>query len=408
MAAYLALLRHRSFLALYLGLTLSQLGDGLASIAITWAVWKSTDSPAMVAIALLLQTLPRTLLSFYAGILADRHPPRRVMLAADLVRLLITLAAAVVGWRGALGPWGLVTAGFLLTCASAFFAPARAAVTPRLVAPAELPAANGLMSGTFLAARLLGELLGGFLFTAVGAATLIFLDALTFGVALLAVLQLPSAGTPGRERLSFGAEVRQGLAAVWRTPALRWVVGTFAIGTLLAGGAVGVGKTLLVDQFGVGAGGLGLMSTASGVGVVIGSLLAGRSRLLQLHPARTVMLAWAVEGVLVLLLGFSPSLWVALAAVFGGGVTTAFLNVPAESLIQAHGGPHTGKVYSYWTISIWLGESVSLAAAGWLFGALPVGMVFGLMGLALLLLAVAAQRWVWHLRTPEAPAAPAA
>ncbi|MFZ5826320.1 MAG: MFS transporter, partial [Bacillota bacterium] len=164
MQTYLALLRHRSFTALFVGLTLSQLGDGLASIAITWAVWKSTDSPAMVALALLLQTLPRTVLSFYAGMLADRQPPRRVMLAADLVRMLLTLAVAAEGWRGGLGPWHLVATGFLLTSAGSFFGPARAAMMPRLLPKEDLPAANGLMGGTFLAARLLGELMGGFLY----------------------------------------------------------------------------------------------------------------------------------------------------------------------------------------------------------------------------------------------------
>lgn len=392
MQSYLSLLRQRHFLALYLGLTLSRLGDGLAELAITWSVWKSTDSPAMVALALLLQTLPRTVLPFFAGVVADRQRPRQIMLATDLVRLAVTLLAAAAGWQGRLGPWELMAVGLLLTCASTFFGPARAALMPRLLVPEELPAANGLMSGTFLSAHLVGSLLGGLLFPFVGAAGLIGLDAVTFAVSALALLALPP-GEPAGSKAAFASEVREGLATVWQAPALRRVVATFAVGTLLAGGAVAVGKTMLVDRFGVGAPGLGLLSTAMALGLVAGSLVAGRARFA--NPARTVMLAWAAEGVLLVLLGLSPTLLAALAVSFASGIVTAFINVPTESLIQLHGGAHTGKVYSYWVITIWLGESLSLAAAGPLYAMLPPAGVFGALGVTLLALGLLA---AWEAR----------
>lgn len=392
MRTYQTLLQQPQFLALYLGLALSRVGDGLAELAITWSVWKTTDSAGMVALALLLQTLPRTVLPFFAGVLADRQPPRRVMLAADLVRLVLTLLVAAAGWKGGLAPWQLMAVGFLLTCASTFFGPARAALMPKLLPAADLPAANGLMSGTFLASHLVGQLVGGILFPVLGAAGLILLNAASFGISALAVMALPP-GEPRGPRPPFAAEVRQGLERVWRAPALRWVVVTFGVGTFLAGGAIAVGKTMLVDRWGAGATGLGMLATAMALGLVGGSLVVGRLRLA--NPARTVMWAWAVSGLLIVALGASPNLPVALAVSFLEGIATAFINVPTESLIQLHAGAHTGKVYSYWTINIWLGESLSLAVTGPLYALLPVEGVYAVLGVALGVLALMA---VWGTR----------
>lgn len=393
---YLWLLRQRAFFSLYMGQTISRLGDGIAQIIITWTVWESTNSPWLVGLALIFQTVPPVLLGFAAGVAADRYPHRNVMIASDVARMAVTLAVAIIGWTVGLTHWHLMVTGFLLVTGSTFFGPARSAIVPSLVPRDRVEAANGLLSGSFHGALLIGPLLGGWLLGFTGVATLIFLDSLTFAISLATLLALPgntrSADGPRR---SVFVQARDGVATVWDNPSLLWVVGTFGVGTFLAGGVFQVGKTLLMDHIGAGAAGLGLYSTVSGVGLMLGSFLCGRKTVQ--YKARVVMLAWAADGLLLALLGLSPNLWVALALGLLGGIANAYINVPTESLIQLHGGENTGKVFSYWMITIWLGETVSLAFFSPLFSRMPLPAMWGFTGLGLALLALLALRWVWSL-----------
>lgn len=404
MRTYGALLKNRAFLFLYLGLLISRLGDGMADIVITWTVWESTSSPVMVAITLIINVVPRVVFSFAAGLAADRLVHRTIMAACDIGRMVVVAGAALLAWHGMLETWQLLVASFLISSLGALFGPARAACMPHLLPPDQVQPANGLMSGTFHGALLLGPFLGGMLLNVLNTGSLLMIDAATFVLSLAGILLLPVTRTQrAAHRQSVLADSREGLAMVRGTPALLWVIGTFAIGTFLAGGAGSVGKPLLVDRVGAGAAGLGSMSTVMGLGIMLGSLIAGR--LSTRHRVRLVMLAWAADGLLLALLGVAPNLWALLAVSFASGIGTAFINVPTESLIQLHGGTNTGKVFSYWGISIWLGEAASLAVVGPLFSRLPYAAVFAIAGTAMAVAGLAAALRTWSL--PDGAGAPA-
>lgn len=395
MGRYYWLMQQRSLLALFLGQVISRLGDGMFKLALAWIVWTKTSSPALVALALIAQTVPPLLFSFAAGIVADRTVHRNQMIATDVVRMVVTATLAVVGWSGGINHWHLILTGFLLSSGSTFFGPARAAIVPLLVPKEYLGAANGLMSGSFHAAMLIGPLIGGFLLRFTTAPALLMVDALTFAVSLVTLLMLPATSSRGRRHGSIYGDAGEGLAVVRRNPSLLWVVGTFGIGTFLSGSVGDVGQILLMDHIGGGPTGLALMSTALGIGLAIGSFLVGRA--VVHHHARVVMLAWAADGLLLVLLGLSPSLWVALLLAFFSGIIVAYINVPTESLIQMHGQGNTGKVFSYWNISIWLGQTAGLAVLSPLFRRLPLPTVFAIGGLTLSVLALVGVKRCWSL-----------
>lgn len=402
MKQYLRLLQEQSFAGLFLGQIISRFGDGMAAVVVTWTVWERTDSATMVAISMIAQTLPHILFSFAAGIVADRYNHRAVMIATDVVRMAVTCAVALISIAGALAPWHLMLMNFVLAAAGGFFGAARAAAVPRLVAPDQLQAANGLMTGSFQAAILIGPLLGGWLLSVASAGTLLLVNAATFAISILGLLVLPPTfSSAGSERLSMGAGIRRGFAAVRAVPSLAWVIGTFGIGTFLVGGVFEVGKTILVDRLGAGPAGLGLLSTAMGVGLMAGSFWVGRSA--APYKARLVFGAWLIDGLLFALYGLSSHLWMAVGISFLSGVGTAYINVPSGALIQQHGGSSVGQVFSYWTISIWLGQSLSLALAAPLFERLPFAAVFGVSGLLLSLLSALGLRMVWSIRESESP-----
>ncbi len=397
MRGYRALLGNRNFLFLYLGLLISRFGDGIAKIVITWTVWSETTSPSMVALSMILSVLPPILFSFLAGVAADRHVHRTLMALSDITRLLAALGAAVLAWMGGLEAWHLMLLSFLLGTFGTFFGPARAAAMPHIIDPSKVQAANGLMAGSFHGALLIGPLFGGWLLNLTSPGTLLFVDAMTFAASLLGVMLLPSTvSSTRRQRRSMFTDAREGLKTVIKVPALFWIIATFAIGVFLSGGVGEVGRTLLMDLLGSGPEGLGMVSTSMGIGIMLGSLWVGR--VVSSKKARLVMLSWAVNGLIAIVMGLSNSLSTVLVVAFIGGINVAFINVPTEALIQVHGGENTGKVYSYWNIVIQAGQLASLATFAPLFEVWTVPFVFSVSGVGLIIMALVGARFCWSLQ----------
>src|SRR5688572_5616839 len=91
-------LRERSFRLLFLAQATSLLGDGMVSVALAFAVLELTGSAADLGIVLAARTAPLVVFLLVGGVWADRLPRRRVMLVADLVRLVTggAMAALVI------------------------------------------------------------------------------------------------------------------------------------------------------------------------------------------------------------------------------------------------------------------------------------------------------------------------
>src|SRR5512136_2034743 len=86
----------RDFRLLFVGAATSLLGDQFALIATPWLVLQLTGDPLALGIVMALEGLPRAIIMLAGGAITDRFSPRRIMLAADLVRLAATVLMAAV------------------------------------------------------------------------------------------------------------------------------------------------------------------------------------------------------------------------------------------------------------------------------------------------------------------------
>ena len=98
----LAPLRHRDFRLLWVGMCVSLLGDGAFIVALAWQVYQLSDAPTAMGMVGIAMTVPTIAFLLVGGALSDRLPRRRLMLAADIARLLAATALAVLGVTGAL------------------------------------------------------------------------------------------------------------------------------------------------------------------------------------------------------------------------------------------------------------------------------------------------------------------
>jgi MFS family permease len=379
-----AVLAQPDFRRLWAARTVSQWGDIFSFVALAILIYRLTGSGLGVAGVVVAEIVPVLLLAPLAGVVVDRLPRIRVMVAADLVRAL--LAGVLVFWHD--DPLVVYAVAFGLSAGAVFFTPAANSVLPSVVADQEIVAAN---SATWTAAVLsqivLAPLSGG-LVALVGPGWAFGVNAVSFVVSALVLRGLRLTEPPrevGRRQLL--AEARDGVALVGRDRLLR----ALAIGQLLAAVSAGATSALLVvlvaEHLGAPANAYGILVGAIGVGAALVPTLLLR---LIPDPRRPLYVfgPYVLRGVVDLVLASVRSLPVAAATLAVYGVATSTGAVTFNSLLQSHVTDRSrGRVFALMDLLWQAGRLASLGVGGLLADTLGIRAVYYLGGLLLLLAA---------------------
>ena len=332
------------------------------------AVWVKalTGSNAKAGLAILPFVLP-SLFGPALGVYVDRFPRRRVMVLTDLAAALALLP--LLGVHDAGDIWLIYIASFLLGIATVVYGAARAGLLVSMVPGDDLGDANGLLQSTNQAMRLLAPLVGASLFALFGGPAVALLDAVTFVVSALFLLGVAAPTIERTEENDFWTELRAGLRHIVQTTDVRRLT-VATIFVTLAAGVMEVVIFALIDEglhrapeF------LGVLSTAQGVGAVIGGVIVGTT-IRRLGELPTI--AWALigAGIGVGLLA-TAELWIVLAASAFVGIAVSFYNVAFVTLVQRRTDvAMQGRVMSAIDAAFTVPFAASLA-----FGALIVGVV---------------------------------
>ncbi len=277
--SYMGLLRqNRAFRRLWYGQIVSELGDWFDSIALFSLLLRLTGSAQAVAIVLVCQGVPQTLIGPFAGVVVDRLPRKTVMVAADLLRVPVVLLLLLVRTPDMV--WLAYVAVFLKFSITSFFEPARGAFVPTVVREDELVIANTLSGGTWSVMLAMGAALGGVVAGILGSDASFMLDAVSFLGSALIILSIHAHETHvTAERATTGwQEFREGLRflSVHRRAALY----TFSKAIWGMTSGIALVCTLMGNEvFPIGVGGaitIGLMYGIRGVGAAIGPVIAER------------------------------------------------------------------------------------------------------------------------------------
>ncbi|MGH2945651.1 MAG: MFS transporter [Solirubrobacteraceae bacterium] len=352
-------LRHRDFRLLWTGMCVSLLGDGAFLVALAWQVYQLSDAPTAMGMVGMAMTVPTIAFLLIGGALSDRFDRRRLMLAADLTRLVAAAVLAVLTLSGALEIWHVAILVAVYGTGQAFFAPAFDAIVPDLVPPDQLAQANALDQLVRpIALRMAGPALGGVLVGAFGAGAAFALDSASFALSAVALLLMrpPARGRAAAPSGSVLGDLREG----WRfVRERRWLWVTFvsaAVAYLLFMGPVEVLVPYVVKHdLHAAASDLGLIFAAGGLASILTAMAVGQLGL----PRRSMTfmyLAWTVATIAVAGYGLGTAVWhlMLASAVFNAletagtivWVTAKQQNVPSSML---------GRVSSLdWLISIGL------------------------------------------------------
>jgi hypothetical protein len=340
MAERLAVLGEPDFRRLYFARTISLIGDGIAPVAIAFAVLHLNGSATDLGLVLASHSLVVTALILVGGVYADRLSPRISMLGADLVRALVVGLIAVLLLSGQAQIWQLALLYAVEGAATAFFNPASIAIVPQVVSQPRLQEANALLNLSWSVGKVIGPALAGILLVLGDPGWALAADALTFALSAAFLLGLRAPGLTFAGAPSFLAELRRGWTEFSSRTWLWVVVLGAAIGNAVFTPAFLVlGPTVAADSLG-GSSAWALIAAGFGIGAVAGGVLA-----LSFRPRRPLLVgqgALLLFGLpLALLAGPSPTLAVALGACVSGAVvslsdilheTVMALRIPPEAL----------------------------------------------------------------------------
>lgn len=268
-----------------------QVGLATAPLVAVFALGAGAGETGLLHTA---QTLPFLLLSIAAGVLADRVSRRRLMAAAEALRVLSLLAILALAHLGLLTLPALAVLGFIGATGTVAYSVTAPSLVPALVPRESLAAANGRLELARSAAFSAGPALAGALVGWTGAAPAFGVAAVlsTCAVVLLAGLREPP--RPAQPSHHFAQDAREGARFVFRHPLLRPVLLTAAVFNTSFFVLQAVYVPYAVHRLGLSASAVGATLASYGIGMVVAALLA--PRITRTLPFGTVIVIGPVAG----------------------------------------------------------------------------------------------------------------
>ena len=365
-------LRNVEFRRLFWSRAISNVGNGVAPIALAFGVLALPGAtPTSLSIVLAAQAIPLVLMLPFGGVIADRLGRARVIMVTDALVSVFVMTMAILLITGHANVPILAILGALSGLLNGMWYPAMSGLTPDVVPDEQLQSANALVSIATNVGFIAGNALGGVLVALVGPGWAIAIDSLSFVFSAALIYSIRHVAKPHDS----GESVMSDLIHGWRVfLSFRWIVvivGCFSFIVMVWRGAEEVlGPVLALDIYG-GPKGWALVMACQGVGLLIGGIAASRVR--AGHPLVIGMLVTLALPVWLLLLAAEAPLLLAAAGAFVFGfalelfyvfwLTALQTRVPRESL---------SRVTSYDALGSMMFGPIGLALAG------PLVAVIGL------------------------------
>ena len=358
-------LRHRDFRLLWSGQTISLVGNGFFSVALTWQTLQISATPGALAIVTIARSVPRLALLLIGGAVADRVSRRSLILGSDIAQGVGVAVLAMLAAADRVEIWHLAALAALVGTANAFHLPSITSILPQLVPRDDLVRANALRSGSeMFAHNLVGPALGGVVVAAFGTAVAFGIDALTFAISAVALMAIRSRPASEPSEQSLRAELLEGLNYA-RSQRWLWIsLVAVAFANLFFAGALSILVPLLIKNELQGtASQLGAYYAAIGVGaglaILLTAHLAGERRRIPLAFG-----AWAVSALGFGAIGLTDSIYVVIGCGAFIGAGLQYGNLMWETLLQESVPQRLlGRITSLdWFVSLAL-EPASLALA---------------------------------------------
>ncbi len=342
---------NKDFTLLWLGQSVSQMGNGAGMIAVLWWVQTTTGSAMALGTLAMVQTLMGTAISPFAGALADRVNRKWVIVGADVIRGLIYCLLSWLAFSGQLTlPVLFLTMGTAAVC-SQFFYPAISSSIPLLVPDKDLERANSLNQMSVNMVNVLGYAAGGILVALAGVPALLLINGISFILSafsetFIVIPRVVREGAVAGAR-AFLTDIKEGFIYVRSNKVIFKIMQVAMILNFFFTPYFILLPKFVNEYMGAGSDVYGFLLSAQMAGALVATLVISLTDIIKRN---LWLIKWSimVQATLLLSLPFLPvNIWplhVSLFAVLG--LFNASLNIYFGALVQrATDRQHMGKVF---------------------------------------------------------------
>lgn len=380
MSKFSEVMKNRNFFLLWLGQTISQIGDRLGQMALIGFVYlRAPGSTLEIAKILSFTIIPVFLIGPVAGVYVDRWDRRRTMYVCDFFRAVLVLAIPLfLFYAKYLSPIYLII--FIVFSIGRFFVPAKMSIIPDLVESKDLLMANSLVHTTGMIAAILGFGISGVVVECLGAKSGFYLDGLSFlcSGTLIFFIATKSAAAMNLKKVSQEIvevirksviqEIKEGILYFIQNKDIRFTSGVIftlwsALGAVYVVLIVFVQKTLHSATKD-----LGLLIMFLGIGLFLGSLIYGRFGQRFSHY-KIIFVSLILSGIMLVCFALGihryPYFLVAAALSWLLGLLISPIMIASNTIV--HNASDTGmrgKIFSFLEIVMHLGFLLFMFISG--------------------------------------------
>jgi MFS family permease len=346
-------LRYRNFRIFFFGQSISLIGTWIQHIAMSWLVYRITNSPFMLGLVGFSSQIPAFILSPFAGVLADRHNRHRILLLTQTLAMLQAFMIAGLAITGNIKVWQIIIMGIFLGCVNSLEIPARHSFILEMIEEKEgLGNAIALNSMMFNIARLIGPSIAGILIALTGEGVCFLINGISYFAVIGSLLAMKISNRKGKTKHdSVIKDLKDGFNYAFGFLPIRAVLFLLGIVSLLGMSYAVLMPVFARDILHGGPQTLGFLMGAVGIGSLAGTIyLAARSRVIML--GNILPLSAGMFGLSIIVFSFSHNLLVSLAVLFFAGfglmVQMASSNTILQTIVD---DDKRGRIMSFYTMA---------------------------------------------------------
>jgi MFS family permease len=347
-------LRHKNYRLFFAGQSISLIGTWMQQIAVSWLVYRMTNSVFLLGLVGFSSQISTFLLAPLAGVIADRHHRHRLLLITQSLAMLQAFLLYTLYVTHSISVWHILLLSFFLGAVNAFDIPVRQSFTVDMINDREdLSNAIALNSSMVNAARLIGPSIGGILIALFGEGTCFLINALSYIAVLfsLVTMKLPRWERSNRQKESVVIQLKEGFTYAFNFMPIRTILMLLSVISMVSGGVQALMPVFARDIFHGGSKTLGLLMAASGLGALAGAVyLAGRKNVLGL--SKVIAFTAGLFGLGVAVFSRTSCLMIGLPILlfsgFGMMVQMASSNIILQTIVEED---KRGRVMSFYTMS---------------------------------------------------------
>lgn len=328
-------LRHSKYRYFWFSTLVSNSGDWMDQVALNWLVLDLTGSAVYLGIVNACRAFPMIIFTLVGGAVADRFERRRLLILTQSVAMVLAIALGFLAQvRGdILLILGVATLrGIMMS----FNLPARQALISELVPPHDLMAAISLNTAALNLSRVIGPSIGGILIAVVGVAGAFYFNAATFIVIIFTLFSLGSMPPPPGKRETLLRSVQTGVTTVWGDSILRPLIIIALVPLVLGMTYQPMTAVFAKDVFHTGSVGLGILTSAGGIGSFVGSISVGAYAGVVFRRGHVMFGGIVLLAFAMIALALAPSMLFGTVALFLIGAGSTGYTAANNTLLQLH------------------------------------------------------------------------